>query len=137
MLKNFTYKIRKNFEIFALVLLILISIISIQFFNYRENIINQNYNNFVNNIYLKKTLNYIINNLEPKYKKINHKIQSKETFDKILENYSIDKKEIIIIKNNLKNKINLNKLNTKQTIQFSLDQTNNKIKEFIFQISNT
>jgi murein DD-endopeptidase MepM/ murein hydrolase activator NlpD len=137
MLKNFIYKIKQNFEIFALVLVIIVTIISVQFFNYRENTINQNYSNFINNIYLKKTLNYIIYNLEPKYKKVNHKIKSRETFDKILKDYSINKEEIIVIKNSLKNKIDLNKLNPKQSIQFSLDQTNNKIKEFIFQISNT
>ena len=33
------------------------------------------------------------------------------------------------IKKSLKDKINLNKLNTKQIIQFTLDKTNNKIKE--------
>ena len=137
MLKKFKYKIKQNPEILALVLLIVFSVISTQFFNYKKNSINQNLSNFINNIYLKKTLNQIINNLKPKYKKITHKIKSGETFDKILDNYSIDKDEIIIIKNNLAKKINLNKLNTKQSIQFNLDQTNNKIKEFIFQISNT
>ena len=75
--------------------------------------------------------------MEPKYKKIKHKIQYGETFDAILEKYSVNKKEVIKIKDALKNKINLNKLNTKQVIQFSLDKTNNKIKEFSFQISNT
>ena len=137
MLKNLKEKIKKNFEIFSLILLIITTILSTTYFNYSQKINIQNYNNFINNIYLKKTLNHIINNLEPKYKKINHKIKSGETFDKILNSYSIDKKEIIAIKNNLKKKVNLNKLNTKQSIQFSLDQTNNKIKEFTFQISNT
>ena len=33
--------------------------------------------------------------------------------------------------------MNLNKLKTKQIIQFSLDKTNNKITEFTYQISNT
>jgi murein DD-endopeptidase MepM/ murein hydrolase activator NlpD len=33
--------------------------------------------------------------------------------------------------------VDLNKLNTKQSITFILDQTNNRIKEFTFQISNT
>ena len=37
-------------------------------------------------------------------KKIKHKIKSGETFDKILENYQIQKKEISIIKNALKKK---------------------------------
>tara|TARA_B100000767_G_scaffold258699_1_gene267698 strand:- start:346 stop:1638 length:1293 start_codon:yes stop_codon:yes gene_type:complete len=137
MLKKFIYKVRQNLEILALVLLIISSIIFIQLFNYKKNIVTKNYSNFINNIYLKKTLNNIIENLEPKYKKINHKIKSGETFDKILDNYSIDKNEINIIKNNLTKKININKLSPKQSIQFSLDQTNNKIKEFIFQISNT
>ncbi|MFL2853975.1 MAG: peptidoglycan DD-metalloendopeptidase family protein [Candidatus Pelagibacter sp.] len=86
---------------------------------------------------MKKTLNEIINNLEPRYKKYNHKIKSGETFDKILKEYSINKKEIIEIKESLLKKVNINKLNTNQKIQIVIDQTNNKIKEFIFQISNT
>ena len=61
----------------------------------------------------------------------------RETFDKILSGYSIEKKEIKAIKESLLKKININKLNTNQKIQIVLDQTNNKIKEFVFQISNT
>ena len=137
MIKKFKIRLKKNFEIYLLILIILTSSASITYFNYNKNTNNQNYNNLFNNIYLKKTLNNIINNLEPKYEKVNHKIRSGETFDKILNNYSIDKKEITNIKNSLKKKININKLNTKQSIQFSLDKTNNKIKEFTFQVSTT
>ena len=137
MIKKFKIRLKKNFEIYLLILIILTSSVSITYFNYNKNTNNQNYNNLFNNIYLKKTLNNIINNLEPKYEKVNHKIMSGETFDKILNNYSIDKKEITNIKNSLKKKININKLNTKQSIQFSLDKTNNKIKEFTFQVSTT
>ena len=133
-LKN---KIRKNFEVLVLILLIIITASSTGYFNYKKKSNEEIYNNLINNIYFKKTIIQIINNLEPKYKKINHKIKSGETFDKILENYSIKKDEIIKIKNSLKNKIDLNKLSTKQTIQFRLDRTNNKIKDFTFQISNT
>ena len=95
------------------------------------------YNSFVDNIYLKKTLNHIIENLDPKYKKIKHKIKPGETFDKILENYAIEKNEIIKIKNSLKKKVNLNKLNTNQIILFTIDKTKNKIEEFTYQTSNT
>ena len=137
MLKKIKYKIKKNLDIFGLVLLILITVISTTYFNYKKNINKENYNNLINNIYLKKTLNNIINKLEPKYKKFNHKIKSGETFDSILKGYSINKKDIQVIKKNLSKKININKLNTKQSIQFSLDQTNNNINEFTFQISNT
>ena len=106
-------------------------------FNYNKKINNNSYINFIDNIYLKKTLNHLINNLEPKYKKVKHKIKKNETFDKILINYSIDKIEINKIKKTLEKNINLNKLSTKQIIYFSLDKTNNKIVEFTYQISNT
>ena len=137
MLKHFKNRIVKNFEIFALILLILVTVTSTTLFNYNKKNKYDTYSDFVDNIYFKKTLDHIVNNLEPKYKKIKHKVRSGETFDKILENYSIEKKEIIKIKEFLKKKINLNKLNTRQIIKFSLDKTNNKINEFSFQVSNT
>jgi len=137
MLKKFTKSFFKNLKILGLIFLIIFTIIIATLSNHQKNLSSKKYNNFINNIYLKKTLNEIINNLEPRYKKYNHKIKSGETFDKILNSYSIDKEEINIIKENLLKKININKLNTNQKIQIILDQTNNKIKEFIFQISNT
>ena len=137
MLKNLQNKIKKNFEIFGLIILIFFTAIFTSYFNYKKNLIDKTYNNFIDNIYFKKTLSYLIDNLEPKYKKVKHKIRAGETFDKILESYSIEKSEIIKIKNSLKKKVNLDKLNTKQIIQFSLDKTNNKIEEFIYQVSNT
>ena len=137
MFKNKKNLITKNLEVIFLVSLIIIAAISTTFFNYKKTKNENTYNNFVDNIYLKKTLNYIVSNLEPKYKKIKHKVKSGETFDKILESYSIDKSEILKIKNSLQKKTNLNKLNTKNIIQFSLDKTINKINEFSFQISNT
>ncbi len=137
MLNNLFTKIKKNYEIFGLVFLILLTAISTSYFNYKKKEANKTYENFIGNIYFKKTLTNLVENLEPKYIKINHKIVFGETFDKILENYYVDKTEIIKIKKSLQKKININKLNTKQTIQFSLDKTNNKIDEFTFQISNT
>jgi murein DD-endopeptidase MepM/ murein hydrolase activator NlpD len=137
MLKKFTKSFFKNLKILGLIFLIIFTIIIATLSNHQKNLSSKKYNNFIDNIYLKKTLNEIINNLEPRYKKYNHKIKSGETFDKILNSYSIDKEEINIIKENLLKKININKLNTNQKIQIILDQTNNKIKEFIFQISNT
>ena len=137
MIKNYKLRINKNKEILLLVLLIFITAISTSFFNLNKKIKEKTYNDLIDNIYFNKTLKHIVNNLEPKYKKIKHKIKSGETFDKILENYSIEKNEISKIKKSLKKKVNLNKLNTKQIIQFSLDKTNNKIQNFTYQISNT
>ena len=137
MVRFFKEKIKNNFEIFALIIIIIITVSSTTYYNLKKNNEVKAYNNFIDNVYLQKTLNHIIENLEPKYKKIKHKIVSGETFDKILEGYLIDKDEIIKIKTSLNKKVNLNKLNTKQQIQFSIDKTNNKIEEFVYQISNT
>ena len=94
MIKNLENKIKKNIGIFGLILLTIITAASTTYFNYKKNINQENYKNLVDNIYFKKTLNHIVNNLEPKYNKVKHKIKSGETFDKILENYSINKSEI-------------------------------------------
>ena len=95
MLKNLVKILKKNSEIVALTLLVSITIITTTYFTYNKRITSKNYSDLINNIYFKKTLNNIFNNLEPKYKKINHKIKSGETFDKILKLYSINSEEII------------------------------------------
>ena len=126
----------KNSKFIGLIFLIILTVIISTYSNQKNLSKNQN-NDFINNIYFKKTLNEIINNFEPRYQKYNHKIKSGETFDKILSEYSIETEEIITIKESLSKKFNINKLNTNQKIEIILDKTNNKIKEFIFQISNT
>ena len=129
--------IKKNTEIAALIILILISIVSTTYHNFNKKKISDNYLSSINNIYFKKTFNHFLNNLEPRFKKINHKVSPGETFNSILEDYSINQLEIQEIKNKISKKINLNKLNTNQKIYFTVDQTNNIITEFIFQVSNT
>jgi len=126
-----------NSRIILLIFLIIFTTMISTFSIYQKKFANENYDKFINNTYFKKTLKEIVTNLEPKYKKFSHKIKSGETFDKILNGYSIDKEQVVAIKENLSKKININKLNTNQRIQITIDQTNNKIKEFIFQISNT
>ena len=137
MINKIKNKIIKNPEIIALSLLVIIMIISTTYYNYNKKKILENYKSTINNLYLKKTLNYFFDNLEPRFKKINHKISMGETFDKILEKYAVSKKEISMIKNKLSKEINLNNLNTNQKIELTLDQSNNFVKEFVLKISNT
>ena len=137
MLNKIKIKIKKNTEIFALCILVFITILSTSYYNFNKKKIYTNYKNTINNIYFKKTLNHVFDKLEPKFKKINHNISSGETFDNILESYSVSKKEISEIKKKLSDELNLNKLTTNQKISFTIDQSNNLIKEFIIQISNT
>jgi len=136
MLNKIKIKIKNKNEIFALSILIVITIFFTSYYNYTKEKINNNYKEIINNIYFKKTANHFLNNLEPKFKKIRHKISVGETFDNILNQYSINKKEIEIIKKKLSDRIDLNKLNTNQKIFLTINQSDNSIKDFIFQISN-
>jgi len=130
--------IKKNAEVTFLFLLLFIAIVSTTFYNNNKKLINKNYNDVINNIYFQKTLNEILNNLTPRYKSIDHKILSGETFDKILNIYSIPNKEILEIKKNLNSAYNLNNLKTSLDIKFTIDQSNNKkITSFLFPISRT
>ena len=136
MFNKFTIKISNKKEIIALSILILTTILFTSYYNYSKKKINDNYKGIIGNIYFKKTANHFLNKLEPKFKEIRHQISAGETFDNILDLYSINKKEIRNIKNKLSKKVNLNKLNTNQKIYLTIDQSNNSIKNFIFQISN-
>ena len=137
LLKKLKIKIRKNVEILALASLILITIVFTSYYNFNKKKIFYNYTDLLENIYFKKSFNQVLNSLEPRFKKIEHRIDVGETFDKILEQYSVEKSEIIQIKKELGKKINLNKLDINQKFQFTIDQTDYSIKEFIFQISKT
>jgi len=136
MFKKSRIKISNKKEFLTLTFLLIITAIFTISFNYTQKKIIENYNNLINNVYFKKTTKHFLDKFEPKYKKIRHKIVEGETFDNILKQYFIDKNEIQTLKKKLSEKINLNKLNTDQKIYLTIDQANNKIKNFIFQISN-
>ena len=136
MLKKIKFKIGIKKEIISLILLIIITAFSTAYYNFTKNRINNQYKEILGNVYFKKTLNHFIDGLEPRFKKISHKIQTGETFNSILEKYSIKQKDIFTIKNTLSKKVNLDKLNTDQKIHLTIDQTDNTIIKFLFQISN-
>ena len=136
MLYKIRNKIKNKHEILALSALIIATVFFTSYYNYTKEKINKNYKEIINNIYFKKTANHFLNNLEPKFKKIRHQISDGETFDSILTKYSIDDVEIKNIKKKLSKRININKLNTNQKIFLTINQSDNSIKDFIFQISN-
>ena len=130
--------IKKNIEITFLFLLVLITISSTSFYNEKKVLIDENYKNLINNIYFQKSINQIFDNLVPRYKNIDHKISSGETFDKILNNYSIPNEEINQIKKNLNSDYDINNLQPNLEIKITIDQSNNKkITSFLFPVSRT
>jgi murein DD-endopeptidase MepM/ murein hydrolase activator NlpD len=130
--------IKKNTEIFLLFLLLIFTIFSTTIYNNNKLETNENYKELINNIYFQKSLKQIFDNLKPRYKSIDHKISSGETFDKILKNYSIPIGEILDIKKSLSSDYNLSNLKSNFDIKFIIDQSNNKkITSFLFPVSRT
>ena len=136
MINKLKSKLKVKNEILALIILIIITLFSTTYHNYTKSKIYENHKEFIQNIYLKKTINHILNKIEPRFKKVSHKVQEGETFNNILEEYNLSKKDISTINNKISKKVNLNKLNTNQRIYFTIDQTDNTVKDFVFQISN-
>ena len=129
---------KKNIEVAFFLLLLAITVISTTFYNNQKILVNENYKDVINNIYFQKSINQIFDNLTPRYKNINHKISKGETFDKILNKYSVPNNEIIKIKKNLSSSYNLNNLKTNLDIKFIIDQSSNKkVTSFIFPVSRT
>ena len=130
--------IKKNKELFLLITLILITVVSIQIYNVNKNKINKSYVSLINNIYFQKNLKHILDNLEPRYIIIEHKIVQGETFDKILNKHQVPESEIKKIKKSLSKKNNLNNLKTGQTIKITIDKLENiKVINFLFPVSRT
>jgi murein DD-endopeptidase MepM/ murein hydrolase activator NlpD len=137
-LNKITKQVKKNIGLIFLFLLITVSAISTTYYNNKKLAITEQYKNIIDNTYFQKSLNHIFNNISPRYINIEHKISSGETFDKILNNYSIPVDEITKIKKKLNEVYNLNNLKTNLTIKFIVDDSNNKkVTNFLLPISRT
>ena len=128
----------KNLELVFLICTTLTVIILVQIFNYIKDQKKNHFFDVLNNIYFEKTLHNVIDNLDPKYIDIKHKVLYGENFNSILEKYNIPKNDISIVTKIISKKENLNKLKKNQVIKFTLDLGNsNKIIKFLFPVSRT
>ena len=95
--------ILNHIHILALILLILVSIFSTNYYSsYKKNQIAA-LENIIENIYLKKTTDLFINSLKPRFETINYIIETGDTFEKILNEINVPKNEKIkILKNIIK-----------------------------------
>ena len=130
--------IKKNLELVFLICTTLSVIILIQIFNYTKDQKKKHFFDVLNNIYFEKTLHNVIDNLDPKYINIEHKILYGENFNSIIKKYDIPNNEISTVKKIISKKNNLNKLKKDQIIKFTLDLGNsNKIMKLLFPVSRT
>ena len=118
--------------------MILISIFSTNYYSsYKKNQIAA-LENIIENIYLKKTTDLLINSLKPRFETINYIIETGDTFEKILNEINVPKNEKIKILKKISKFKFVNKLYKNQKISFKVDRKNPiKILGFSVQTSKT
>ena len=136
-LKNFHLKIQKNYEVFFVILLIIISTIITQLYNESKKIYEKRYINLINNLYFQKTVNHIIEEIQPKFEFIEHRVSQNESLNSIFTENNVSKSEIGLLKKNIKNKSSFKNLKVGQIINFTIDRSNNSITNLVFPLSET
>ena len=128
---------KTNRAILSLVILMILTVATTNYYNYKKNINETNIKNLLNNIYFKKTLTNIFNQFEPKYERVEHLIIKGESLSNIFEKYSVNKDELELVKKSLNKKFKINNLKINDTIQFTIDRSRQKIVELSYPFSKT
>jgi murein DD-endopeptidase MepM/ murein hydrolase activator NlpD len=137
-LKLLQSKIGKNLEFFFVLLLILISVAITQIYNISRDISKKKYVGLINNLYFQKTVNNILDNLQPKYRNIEHKVAKNETLSSIFKNYDVAEKETNLILKKLREKNKkISTLKVNQIIKFTINESNKKVSTVIYPVSKT
>ena len=63
MVKKIKTKIKKNLEIFSLILVLIITVTFTSYYNYNKKKILISYGDLLENVYFKKSINHLFNNL--------------------------------------------------------------------------
>ena len=140
----------KEYSIFIwLILLILITLLSQDYYNKNRQKQFSTFKKSLSNIYLHKTLKKITSNLKSRYKSVNYIVKSGDTYESIIKNIKIENNEKKIFLDNIKKNQSLKILKTGQKIFFKIDrlkgsiliefkiETNKKNEMLFSRIENT
>ena len=126
-----------NRTIFSLTLLMIVAVIAMNYHNYKRSVDETNIKNLINNIYFKKTLSSIFDQLNPKFERINHIVLKGQSLSNILKKYSVNNNELKLIQKSLIKKYKVNNLKINDLLEFTVDRSNSKIIELSYPISKT
>ena len=116
--------VKKNLEIFLLIFLLIITVFITQFYNFNTKKIEKDYLQIFRNSYFKKTVNYFFTNLKPKFENVEYKIKTGDNLVNILNNLSVNEKEIKKIVKLLKNTEAQNLIEN-QTLKLTIENNEN------------
>ena len=116
--------IKNNIYLIVLIILIFISIFSTNYFLLYKKNQETKLLDTLDNIFLNKTLDLVIENLNPRFTYKNFKVEQGDTFEKLLKNLNITENEKDIVISNLSKFKLINKLFKGQKISFKMDNSN-------------
>ena len=116
--------VKKNLEIFLLISLLIITVFITQFYNFNTKKIEKDYLQIFRNSYFKKTVNYFFTNLKPKFENVEYKIKTGDNLVNILNNLSVNEKDIKKIVKLLKN-TDAQNLIENQTLKLTIENNEN------------
>ena len=130
--------LKKNLEIFLLIFLLIVTIFITQIYNLNTKKIQKDYIDILRNSYFKKSVNYLFSNLKPKFVNIEHKIKSGDSIVNILNDLSVNEKEVQKI-SKIVNDNNAQNLIQNQTLKLTLENTLNsrEISSMLIPISKS
>ena len=139
MLKFKLIKLFNKYNLYLITILLLVSSIFITkyFTSFKNNQI-FSLQKLIENTYLNKTSNSIIQNLNPRYETIKFKVQPGDSFEKLINQLKIgDNEKNKVLKKVFKIKF-VNKLQSNKEIVFKIDNKKpKKVLEFSIEISKT
>ena len=124
--------IKNNLYLILLIFLLFFTILITNFYSTNKENNKNNLINFLNNSYLKKSLNSIVNNLTPKFSYIDFKVEKGDTFKKIVKQLNLPPTEKELVVNKLSKFKFVNNLYKGQKISFKI---NNSKPIKVFEIS--
>ena len=134
-LKQRFYKI--NIEFIFLLILLIITLVSLNFYNSQKDLKIEKWLNFLDNSYLKKTIDHALSSQKPRFVEVNYTIKLGEKLKNVLINYQIPDYEVNRLIDTLSKKTNLKNLKTNAQIKFLYDSKKNEIIKFIYPISKS
>ena len=134
--KYFHTKIKQNFEVFFVFLIILITTIITQLYNESKKNYEKRYITLINNLYFQKSVNHFINEIQPKFEYVEHRVSQNESLNSIFIKNNIPNTEAFLIEKNLKENKSFKNLRVNQLLSFTIDRSNNSVTKLIFPMSD-
>ena len=139
-LKNYNIKhsINKiNIEFLFLLILLIITLISLNFYNTQKDLKIEKWLNFLDNSYLKKTIDHALSSQKPRFVEVNYNIKLGEKLKNVLIKYQIPEYEVNRLVDALSKKTNLKNLKVNTQIKFLYDNKKNEIIKFTYPLSKS